>query len=540
MTALSYSGLVPYETFRDRWKYAVIGVFGFGAFLSPPDPFTQLLWAAPLIILYGFSLYLAKIVVTTKRRSDRINLGGTLRKRWNVLAGIAVLVGGGTFAFLTAGGARLVNRELLPLLPATLRPAPFRPIDVSWGLPRDTAVVGATVGMAVFAILLIVLYSVYRDLVGETGSVPADPRDPAAIDLEHLDAGGVQAAPEEAFAEMEESDALGAAKTAMEADEAEKAQAILDRYDAAEAASEEAADDGETADEAGEDTEAEDQDVFSRTAEGMVGAFTDDDSDDDIGGYYYDLRFIFNSLRSRAFRLVIVFGTVMSLTFLALYSGGVGLLYDDFLSRLPPGVTQQNIDFSVITLHPVEALVFMVKLSVVLGAVAVVPFLAYYAWPALRERGLASGDRRVLSVWGGLLLGGLIAGSAAGYLVIAPEVISWLVFDAVREGMRVSYRVSSFFWLIFLLTVGIGLLVDVPMSMLLFHFGGLVSFGTMRRGWKVFVLGALVVGAVLTPGSVYTMLVVAIPTALAYALGLGTLWVLTLGGRSEWGRPQAE
>jgi sec-independent protein translocase protein TatC len=106
--------------------------------------------------------------------------------------------------------------------------------------------------------------------------------------------------------------------------------------------------------------------------------------------------------------------------------------------------------------------------------------------------------------------------------------------------MRVSYRVSSFFWLIFLLTVGIGLLVDVPMSMLLFHFGGLVSFGTMRRGWKVFVLGALVVGAVLTPGSVYTMLVVAIPTALAYALGLGTLWVLTLGGRSEWGRPQAE
>jgi sec-independent protein translocase protein TatC len=273
----------------------------------------------------------------------------------------------------------------------------------------------------------------------------------------------------------------------------------------------------------------------------MVGAFTgDEEDDDDIGGYYYDLRFVFDSLRSRAFRLVVVFGAVMSATFLALYSGGVGLLYEDFLSRLPPGVTQEEIAFDVITLHPVEALVFMVKLSVLLGAVAVIPFLAYYAWPALAQRGFATGDRRVLSVWGGVLLAGLVAGSAAGYLVIAPEVISWLVYDAVREGMRVSYRVSSFFWLIFLLTVGIGILVDIPVSMLLFHFGGLVSYGTMRRAWKPFVLAALVIGAVLTPGSVYTMLVVAIPATLAYLLGLGTLWALTLGGRTATGRPQAE
>jgi sec-independent protein translocase protein TatC len=336
---------------------------------------------------------------------------------------------------------------------------------------------------------------------------------------------------------MEESEALGAARSAMETDDPEKAQAILDRFDAAEAAAEEAAEaeeDGEASD------DAEEENVFSRTAQGMVGAFTDEDDEDDLGGYYYDLRFIFDSLRSRAFRLVVVFGAVMSAAFLALYSGGIGLLYEDFLARLPPGVSTDEIAFSVITLHPVEALVFMVKLSVVLGAVAVVPFLLYYAWPALSERGIATGDRRVLAVWGGVLFGGLLAGSALGYMVIAPEVISWLVYDAIREGMRVSYRVSSFFWLIFLLTVGIGLLVDVPLSMLLFHFGGLVSYRTMHRGWKVFVLAALVVGALLTPGSVYTMLVVAIPTVLAYFLGLGTLWVLTLGGRTTSSRPQVE
>jgi hypothetical protein len=39
---------------------------------------------------------------------------------------------------------------------------------------------------------------------------------------------------------------------------------------------------------------------------------------------------------------------------------------------------------------------------------------------------------------------------------------------------------------------------------------------------------------------VYTMLVVAIPTTLAYLLGLATLWVLTLGGRSTKTQPQVE
>lgn len=529
MPALAYSGVIPYETFRDRWKYAIVGIFGFGAFFSPPDPFTQLLWAAPLVILYGFSLYLTKIVVTAKRRRGQINVARTVRSRWNVLAGLAVLAGGGTFLFLTAGGATLVNSELLPLFPAEYRPAPFRPIDESWGLGREISVIIATVAVTVGSLVLTVLYAVYRDLTAAGGQAPADPRDPSTIDLESLDAAGVKAAPEEAFVEMEEPEALSAARSAMEADQPEKAEAILDRFDDAETPDEETGEEETTEDTADE----EEENIISSTAKGMAGAFTGEDTDDEeIGGYYYDLRFILDSLRSRVFRIVLVFGLVMSGSFLLLYSGGIGALYDDFLARLPPGVTQEQIDFSVITLHPVEALIFMVKLSVVLGAISVLPVVLYYAWPALSQRGLVTGDRRYLSLWGGGLLIGLVAGSAIGYLFVAPEVISWLVYDAIREGMSVTYRVSSFFWLIFLLTVGIGLLADIPISMILFHVTGLVEFSTMRRGWKVFVLGSLTLAALLTPGSVYTMLVVAIPMTLAYGFGLLLLWLGTLGRRA--------
>ncbi len=44
MTVLSYTEIIPYETFRDKWRYAVMGIFAFGALFSPPDPFTQIMW----------------------------------------------------------------------------------------------------------------------------------------------------------------------------------------------------------------------------------------------------------------------------------------------------------------------------------------------------------------------------------------------------------------------------------------------------------------------------------------------------------------
>lgn len=114
ITGLSYSGIVQYETFRDKWRYAVVAIFVFGAVFSPPDPFTQLMWAFPLIVLYGFSLYLAKLVVTAQRSSDRIDVLGAARNHWNIVGGAAVLGSGLVYAFYEYGGRTGFN-DLLRL-----------------------------------------------------------------------------------------------------------------------------------------------------------------------------------------------------------------------------------------------------------------------------------------------------------------------------------------------------------------------------------------------------------------------------------------
>ena len=110
-------------------------------------------------------------------------------------------------------------------------------------------------------------------------------------------------------------------------------------------------------------------------------------------------------------------------------------------------------------------------------------------------------------------------------------MISYFVWDAVQANMIIAYRVSNFFWLVFFTTVGIGLLADIPVTMLLFHRGGIVSYATMRERWRVVTLGVMALAAGLTPASVLSMVLVAIPVMFAYSIGLGLLWLYTLGGR---------
>ncbi|WP_231186743.1 twin-arginine translocase subunit TatC [Haladaptatus sp. DYF46] len=554
MSALGYTGIVPYETFRDKWKYAVLGIFTFGAFFSPPDPFTQIMWAAPLLVLYALSLYLTKIVVTIKRGSEEVSLGGTVQQKWNTILGIVFIGGVGTYLLISQGAGVYLNRELIPTLNDTLPTKYHVPVVPSvenlFGLPREQALIVEAVVVAAGAFLLAVLYYLFASLEADADMTSSGGA-PPAIDVDELDAADVRAAPPEIFEAMSGDESLDHARTAMSNDNPEKAQAILDRYDDS---NQEAAE----ADEAAQDTQSTgsiesegdaplaedvarqqgssadgDGNVVQSTAAGMMNAFSEDETtEDDIGGYYYDIAFIFQSITTKIFWVVGIFMLVLAGSFLVLYKGGMEAINKDFTRRVPEGVVQGDPAqlLNIVTLHPVEALIFEVKVSTLLGAVAAVPVLLYFAWPAMKERGIARGNRNVFFVWGFALFAGLFAGSYVGYTQVAPRIISWLVWDAQQANMVIYYRVKSFFWLVFATTIGIGLLADVIVTMVLFNEGGIVSYDTFREHWRVVVIGTFALGGLLTPDSLYTMFLVAVPTTVAYVLGLGLLTVTTVGG----------
>ena len=59
---LALLGLVTDKTLKDFFKYAVLIIFVVASLLTPPDVLTQLLMAAPLILLYGLSILIVRMV----------------------------------------------------------------------------------------------------------------------------------------------------------------------------------------------------------------------------------------------------------------------------------------------------------------------------------------------------------------------------------------------------------------------------------------------------------------------------------------------
>jgi sec-independent protein translocase protein TatC len=534
ITGLSYAEIVPYETFRDKWRHAVVGIFVFGAVFSPPDPFTQIMWAIPLVILYGLSLYLSKVVVTAKRGSEQIEVRGAAGRHWNVLAGLFLGGVGLVYAFYEYGGVEIINSLLgLQFSIGSLT------VDTAYRLQPAGGVLGVTpevtIGLyggflGITLALLGLAYFVYSEL--DADQIETNLGDPTAIDLSPLDAAGIRAAPTEAFVDLDEDEAMALASEALEAENPQKARAIIDRFDETEAEREAAAQD-EAVDEA---EEGDLGDRAERAGDSFLDEFTDGERDtDDIGGYYTDIMFILDSLLSRSFRLVATFMIAMVGTFMWFYVGGLGTVRENFLSRMPDMLVDEA-TLTIITLHPVEAVLFIVKVSVLIGVLAVLPMAAYYTWPALKELGFVRGNQNVVFLWTGSLTAGLLGGLALGYFYIAPGVISYLVADAAAANMLITYRVNDFFWLIIFTTAGIGLLADIPILMILLNKAG-VPYAAFRSRWREVTVALLTVGALFTPADIMTMFLVTMPLMAAYIIGIGILFVVTVGGRRDLAPP---
>jgi len=67
---LGVLGLITDKSLRDFFGYAVVIIFVFAALLTPPDVITQLLMAAPLILLYILSIVIVRMVNPYKEEID--------------------------------------------------------------------------------------------------------------------------------------------------------------------------------------------------------------------------------------------------------------------------------------------------------------------------------------------------------------------------------------------------------------------------------------------------------------------------------------
>jgi len=52
------------------WKFALVGIAAFAAFVTPPDPISQIFLAAAMFGLYGLSILAVKLVEPKDESED--------------------------------------------------------------------------------------------------------------------------------------------------------------------------------------------------------------------------------------------------------------------------------------------------------------------------------------------------------------------------------------------------------------------------------------------------------------------------------------
>ncbi len=77
-------GLITDQTLKDKFQYAIVFIFLAAALLTPPDVVSQFLMAAPLLVLYGFSILIAKAVNPAPKEEDDEDSEEKEGEKWKV------------------------------------------------------------------------------------------------------------------------------------------------------------------------------------------------------------------------------------------------------------------------------------------------------------------------------------------------------------------------------------------------------------------------------------------------------------------------
>lgn len=110
-------------------------------------------------------------------------------------------------------------------------------------------------------------------------------------------------------------------------------------------------------------------------------------------------------------------------------------------------------------------------------------------------------------------------GCAFAYFLVMPVVFGFLTGIA-PEGVAVMTDISRYLDFVLVLFLAFGFSFEVPVAVVIMGLLRWVSVAQMREARGYVIVGAFVVAAIITPPDVVSQLMLAIPMALLYELGI--------------------
>ncbi|MFB9137322.1 twin-arginine translocase subunit TatC [Vibrio olivae] len=181
------------------------------------------------------------------------------------------------------------------------------------------------------------------------------------------------------------------------------------------------------------------------------------------------------------------------------------------VDKLPEGATMIATDVASPFFTPL-------KLTLIASVFVAVPFILYQVW-AFVAPGLYKHERRLIMplMFSSSLL--FYCGVAFAYYVVFPLVFGFFTTISLG-GVEFATDIASYLDFVLALFLAFGIAFEVPVAIILLCWTGATDVQSLKTKRPYIVVGAFVVGMLLTPPDMISQTLLAIPMCVLFEIGL--------------------
>lgn len=158
------------------------------------------------------------------------------------------------------------------------------------------------------------------------------------------------------------------------------------------------------------------------------------------------------------------------------------------------------------------------KLTIVLSIFITMPYILYQMWSFIAP-GLYKNEKRLIAP---LMVGSTLlfyGGIAFAYYVVFP--VAFTFFSSVApDGVTIATDISSYLDFVLKLFFAFGAAFEIPIAIILLCWTGVTTPDSLRTKRPYIVVGAFIVGMLLTPPDIISQTMLAVPMLLLFELGI--------------------
>lgn len=173
---------------------------------------------------------------------------------------------------------------------------------------------------------------------------------------------------------------------------------------------------------------------------------------------------------------------------------------------------------------PTEIFFTHLKAALLAGFVVSLPVIFWQVW-AFVAPGLYPSEKRATLPFVVVSTFLFLLGAAFGHQIMFPVMFEFL---AGQQNVYVesAWTIREVFALTTRLFLALGVAFELPVATFFLSVTGIVTAAQLLKGFPYAVLGAFVLGAVLSPPDVVSQVFLAVPLLLLYLVGVGVAWLV--------------